>query len=199
MPTGVRSAVVLGVLLAVAASLATAQRDNTREGFWIGLGAGGGSLKADCDVCSIDAATGPSGYLRLGGEVNSNLLIAGETTSWFGTLKDDGTGEEIDGGEGFLGASVYYYPSATGALWLRGGVGIIWGWGSGTADHYNWRALGLALGAGYDIRIARYTSLVPAVAVVVSGNATLDGTSSGAVSSDFRTTLLALQLGITFH
>lgn len=190
---------VLSVLLAVAVSLATAQRDNTREGFWIGLGLGGGSLKADCDVCSIDATTGPSGYLRLGGGVSPNLLIAGETTSWFGTLKDNGTGEEIDSGEGFLGASVYYYPSATGALWLRGGVGVIWGWGSGTYDHYNWRSLGAALGAGYDIRIAHRTSLVPGVAVVFSGNATLDGTSSGAVSHDFKTTLVALQLGITFH
>jgi hypothetical protein len=190
---------MLAVLALVAATSAAAQRPQTREGFWIGLGLGGGSLSADCTGCDIDAATGGSGYLRLGGTVSPTLLIAGETTSWLGTLDDNTAGESIDAVEGYLGAAVYFYPMQEGGLWLRGGLGFAYGVGSGTFDDYTWSAPAIVIGGGYDIRVGEKISIVPGIVFLLSGEGDIEGDASGLLADDFKTTLIALQVGVTFH
>ena len=52
---------------------------NVRKGFWISFGFGPGFLAADCDGCD-ERETGFSGYLRLGGTINQQVLIGGGTT-----------------------------------------------------------------------------------------------------------------------
>ena len=70
------------VLIALCASVVDAQKPQTRNGFTISFGLGGGSAGATCDDCSSDRQSAPSGYLRIGGALRQNLILAGEVNAW---------------------------------------------------------------------------------------------------------------------
>ena len=66
-------------LLAIAALPAFGQsKPQTRDGFTISFGLGGGTAGATCDGCDTDRETAPSLYLRLGGALRPNLMLANE-------------------------------------------------------------------------------------------------------------------------
>ena len=73
--------VLLAATLAFAPS-AAAQNVPLREGFWIGLGLGAGSLGFGGDVSGVDRETGLSGYLKLGATVSQHFLLGAETNGW---------------------------------------------------------------------------------------------------------------------
>jgi hypothetical protein len=54
----------------------------TRSGFTIGFGIGAGSATFDCGGCNGDQQTGRTGYLRIGGTVRPDLIVAGEIDAW---------------------------------------------------------------------------------------------------------------------
>jgi hypothetical protein len=204
--------VLLGLALVGAGVLDAQGKPQTRQGYWIGFGLGGGSLGNSCDVvgggsCSDgleSSSMGGSGYLRIGGTVSPKLLIAGETTGWLGTIKassSGGGGDAVTSAKsGYLGAAVYYYPSVTGGLWLRGGLGYVFSSGHNEFDgeDLSASAAGLALGLGYDFRVGRMVSIVPGFGVIVSTGGDLKESGS-TVATSFKTTLVALQVGVTFH
>lgn len=135
------------------AGIAQAQGAQARDGFWFSGGLGYGSL--GCDNCGSREG-GISGGLSLGGTLSQRWLIGVGTSGW--TKSEQGarlTVDEID-------ARVRFYPSTNGGFFLTGGLGYgevrasVTGFGSATESG------GAAiLGMGYDIRVARNTSITP--------------------------------------
>ena len=147
-----RFATLLGILALALPGTADAQTPQARDGFWFNVGLGYGSL--GCENCDSREG-GFSGGLSLGTTLSSKLLVGVGTTAWT---------KEEDGGRltaGTLTALARFYPSATGGLFIVGGLGL----GSvevsvgGISARENGGAA--VLGLGYDFRIGSNMSLTP--------------------------------------
>lgn len=170
------------VLLLLGTSIASAQKPQTRKGFWIGFGFGYGSYGISCSGCPSNNESSYTGYIRLGGTLNPHLLLGGETVGW---SKSEG-GATITAGN--VSFNAYYYPKPAGGLFLNGGVGFSRVEASGGGSSSGDTGPGLSLGAGYDIRVGTNLSVVPN-AQWVYGHPT-DGLSQS---------FLHFALGVTFH
>jgi len=168
-------------LLALALLLPTAamaQHPQTREGFGISFGFGAGSSTFTCGECAGEdwGGSGVSGYLRLGGYVRPNLLLAGETNGW-NRINGDLNSASI----GAVLAVAQWYPMVKDGLYLKGGVGYTYS--SATTDYgdVGSSGFGLSLGAGYDWRIARNFALTPNVSYLtqLGGTIKVSGVDSG--------------------
>lgn len=140
-------------LAAIIPATAKAQQASSRDGFWISIGLGGGSL--GCEGCS-GRETGFSGQLQLGGTINSHVSLGVSSNAW--TKSESGATLTMSS----LTAAVRYYPSATGNFFILGGLGVatlsagVSGFGSGSTS-----GTGALLGIGYDIRVGNSVSLTP--------------------------------------
>lgn len=143
-------------LLALVPNDAAAQNPQTREGFFIGFGLGGGSF--GCEGCD-ERETGGAGHLKLGGAVSPTLLIGGESIVW---TKEEG-GARITHAN--VGAFAQFYPSAANGFFLKGGVGFsrleVSASGGGFSFSASESGLGLTAGLGYDFRLGTNFSLSP--------------------------------------
>jgi hypothetical protein len=165
----------------------------SRQGFWIGFGFGGGSAGVTCDGCTDERFSGGTARLALGGTVSPNLKIGGESHVWVNTEDSN-----IDESVGNVSASLYYYPSRTGNVFLQGGVGMsVYSYddGSMTAEA---NGLGIILGVGYDIRLGRKFSLTPifAYSTALSGNLHIDGMDTGFTA---KPNFVSLSLSAVWH
>jgi hypothetical protein len=139
--------------IAVSATSAFAQNAQIRDGFWFSGGLGFGTL--GCDGCG-GRTNGLSGGLSLGGTISPRFLLGVGSDAW--TRSEQGATLTV----GTVDARVRFYPSTTGGFFLTGGLGVgsvtgsISGLGSSTES-----GLGLLLGLGYDIRVAKNTSITP--------------------------------------
>ena len=177
-----RCLLVLAALAVALAPAAPAQgHPQTRQGFWIGFGLGYGSLSFSCSGCS-GSEGGLSGYLKLGGTLSPKLLIGGETNGW---SKSQGGGTLTASN---ASATVYFYPSATGGLFLRGGLGFAALTASAGGSSATESGVGAVFGAGYDIRVGRNMSIVP-VANFNWGN----------IGSGVKQNVFQLAVGLTWH
>jgi hypothetical protein len=130
-----------------------AEPKNRRMAFWFNAGFGYGSL--GCQDCN--GRTGSlTGGIALGGSVSQKVLLGVATTGW---AKSE-NGAELD--VGTLVAVIRFYPSATGAFFLLGGLGVgsIHGESSFVGSQTE-TGFGALLGLGYDIRVGRNVSLTP--------------------------------------
>lgn len=190
--------VAVALLVVFGCSAARAQHPQTRQGFWIGFGFGGGSAHGDCDGCDFDAESGPTGYLKLGGGLSPKLLLGADVTTWVGQATDASLGS-ADVTAGFVAAAVYWYPTPSSGLFLKGGLGYFTLTGdANTGEELESASGALVLGIGYDIRVGRMLSLSPMLTFAASGkgNFDIDGFT---VADDFTGRLVTLQLGVTFH
>lgn len=179
-------------LLVLVPSALVAQLPQTREGFGISFGFGGGSGAAECDLCSSDRETGFSGYLRLGGYVRPHVLIAFESNGYVKTLD----GYDISGG--FYSAVVQWYPNPLTGLYLKGGAGLMAYLETDGVDEVTVSALGLGVGIGYDARVGKNFSLTPYANLLFSGKADAKF-NSGSTGVDASFNLLQIGLGFTWH
>lgn len=169
-----------------------------RRGFWIGFGLGAGQASVDCDLCDVKAATGASGYLKLGGRIGRSLLLGGESNSWVGTIEDRVEGE-ADVVAGYVAATIYWYPTPTSGLFLKGGLGGFNLTGeSEFGEDLESSSAAILLGVGYDFRIRRMASITPVLTILRSaaGDLDVDGFTA---TDDFTSTVIAVQVGITWH
>ena len=155
------------------ASSASAQKAQTRQGFWIGGGLGYGSL--GCDGC--DRVGAPSGYLKLGGTLRQNILLGVETNGW--TKSEFGNRLTM----GNVSGAVYWYPMTTNGMFVKAGAGY------SVLDNgfASTSGFGLLGGVGYDVRVGRNLSVTP-VANWFRGS--FDGGSAN---------VLQIGLGVTSH
>ena len=179
-----REAIIAGVLAlaTLAATPPAAQESEPRAGFWGGFGMGWGSMGVGCDGCDGTDRTGSySGYLKLGGTLSPHLLLGGEFNGW--SKSENGVTVDL----GNASAAAYWYPDVQSGLFLKGGAGysrLSAHEGSASASQSGFGLLG---GVGYDIRVARNTSMTPVLNY-------FRGAFEGGRADVFQ-----LGLGVTFH
>ena len=185
------------ILLSAVLIPATAQAQShpqTRNGFTISFGIGSGSASFDCDGCNSDQETAGSGYLRIGGAVRPNLIIAGQINSWTKSRNDAALSIST------LAAVAQWYPNVTGGFYVEGGIGAgtittqyIFGGGTFSTSK---SGLGFQAGAGYDWRVARNFSLTPYVNYF---SASTGSASYGSNSDKLNAKVFHFGLGFTWH
>jgi hypothetical protein len=183
--------------LVLLASPALAQGTaHARQGFTVSFGLGGGSLGVSCEACSTDRLNGFSGYLRVGGAVRPNLIIAGESHGW---TKSEGSATAQ---AGYLTAVAQWYPQPSGGFHILGGVGVgmISEEDTDPVSGYLLESFGGALqfGAGYDWRVGRNFSLTPYAnfLAMLGGEPKWDGVSAG---GSLNANVLQFGLGFSWH
>ena len=172
---------VLFVLLALPALAEAQSRPQTREGFWIGFGLGGGSF--GCDECGDeDRLTGAAAYFKLGGTVNQNVLLGAEINGW--AKSEDGATLSLSN----VNAVIYLYPSKTGGFHFKGGIGLAtvrFEIGDVEADETGG---GAVLGIGYDARVGKNFSLTPFLNV-----------TAGRFDNGYKANTVQVGLGASWH
>jgi outer membrane protein with beta-barrel domain len=144
---------VVVAALAVSAASAHAQHKQVRDGFWFSGGLGYGSL--GCDNCGSREG-GVSGDISVGGTISPRFLLGVGAAGW--SKSDQGARLTVS----TLDARVRFYPSRTSGLFLTGGIGLgtvrgDFGGGFSATE----TGVGTILGLGWDIRVARNTSITP--------------------------------------
>ena len=171
------------VLLLLGTSAASAQKPQTRKGFWIGFGFGWGSYGISCDVCSgLGRESSYTGSLKMGGTINPHLLLGGEMVGW----SKSESGATVTAGNVSLNA--YYYPKPAGGLFLNGGLGFSRVEASQGGSSDGSTGPGFSLGAGYDVRVGTNVSIVPNLQWVY-----------GHPEDGFSHNFYHFGLGVTFH
>jgi len=167
---------------------------NTRNGFWMGFGVGGGSAGTTCSTCTGGHQTGISGYFRMGGAPSRSLLVGGEAT--FFARSTGGVDQRVT----FASMIVMWYPERAGALYLKLGVGALGYRSDDGTNVLTATAPSLALGLGYEVRVAPNLSVVPfmnalgssAVRIAVNG-------SPANPAEDVKVNLVQAGVGLTWH
>jgi len=183
---------VLAGMCFLATTNLAAQRAQTREGFWIGFGVGQGNLRWECNGCSTQDHGGPTGFIRLGGTPSQKVLLGAEINGW---SLDIGAAEITALTTTF---SIYWYPSATGGLFLKGGLGGgVYERKTASTDAQSTGGA-VQFGGGYDLRVGQKISITPMLTLWASGKADLkDGSTT--LNTGFRHSGGTIQVGITFH
>ena len=192
------SALVAAWALVLAAAPLLAQgKPQTRQGFNISFGIGGGSAGYDCDGCEdLGRETGTTMFLHIGGTVTPQLTVGGELNGWGKSSRAE------DSAIGSAMAVVHYYPILTQGLFLSGGAGFtslaIRDKTTFPDDEMTSDGFGVQVGVGYDWRVGRNFSLTPYAQYVraFAGEAEFNGTSTG---SDLNPNFFQIGLGFTWH
>lgn len=196
MKRAVRSLLPLIILLALNSSSLWAQQQQTREGVWVGVGFGYGSLDAACDECGdFSHEEGVTAHFRIGGTLSPKVLLGFESDGWVTVARRREFGTVMLANN--MSATVYYYPSTTGNFFVKGGVGSSFYhdefFGVGTSV----TGFGMVLGLGYDFRVARNISITPLGNLRFGGGGDLE-TENGTLRN-FGHSVVSLDLGVTFH
>jgi hypothetical protein len=121
-----------------------------RQGMWGNIGFGIGSY--GCEGCDGDRVNGLSGGFSIGATLSQRLRLGVGSTGWakrdiFGNMLTVGT---IDG-------RVRFYPSVHSGFFATGGLGL----GSIRYRGESENGVGVVLGLGWDIDVAKHASLTP--------------------------------------
>jgi hypothetical protein len=188
---------VLAVFVSSVAAAQTSQAGEAHErrGFWIAFGFGAGSGRTICTSYCVDTTRvgGATGRFAMGGTASAHLKIGGEAHGWV-NMNDPALLESI----GNVTVSAYYYPSATGNLFLQGGLGYSAYADDDLQDKREAHGVATILGVGYDIYVGRSFSLTPILAwgTAWTGEVQLNGSGTG---DTFRPSFLSLTLSPTWH
>ena len=143
------------VALLVSSAPLDAQEEVRRRGFWVSFGIGAGVNTAD--VAPTERRGGLGGYVRAGGAPSGHVVLGTELMGWLPER------DSVVTSRGNVTAFVQYYPSKTGGLFFKGGLG---GAGLSVATPLNPGTLvtstdgfGMTLGGGYEFRLSRIAAL----------------------------------------
>jgi len=192
--------VVLGVLLLslAAANVALAQRkaDGTpvrRQGFFVGLGVGAGSVGIECSGCPSDRKSGGSGYIRLGSTLGAHWLLGAEIDGW--TRSESG----VDMVLANVALVASWYPSRTGGFFLKFGFGGVAYQEDDGTDKTETAGAGGIIGIGYDIPLGRTVSLTPFLNSIASSGSTVKFNGTKIPGVEINPNLVQVGLALSFH
>src|SRR6266487_1476306 len=192
MRSGSRLFAAVTLLALVGATGVRAQHPQTRQGFWIGFGFGGGSAHLTCNGCTDTTLTAGTGHLKMGGTVRPNLLIGGEVNAW---SKPKENGEEFTVGN--VSAIVQYYPAPANGFFLKGGLGYATFEDNSDSDgKATGSGFGFIVGLGFDIRVARNFSLTPIANLYYGGIGEVS--QGGATTSGLGVKQSVIEIGLDF-
>jgi len=173
------AALCMSPALLTSAALEAQDKPQTRQGFWISVGVGGGSL--GCENCGDNRETGGTAQIALGGTLSPRFQLGASSNAW---------AKEVNGTDitmSSLTAIAKFYPWVARGFYLSGGLGvgrIAFKEGSVTLSEDGTSAI---LGIGYDIRVGKNFSITPFLNGV---GASFDGNQS-----DFN----QVGIGFTWH
>ena len=199
-PTNILSALAAVALLSAPlaaqgrAAARTAANPQSRDGFTISFGLGGGSAAMTCPGCGTSPReTGMSGYLRVGGAISPSMVLAAESNGWTKTVQG------VDTRMGALSGIAQWYPSLTNGFYVKGGLGLgYYTEDDPTQGKASAVGLGYQAGTGYDWRIRTNFSLTPYVNYVGMANSDVkvNGTS---LNQKIGVNNFQYGLGFTWH
>lgn len=170
-----------------------------RAGFWWGIGFGAARADAKCEGCpDFDPETFPLLDIRLGATLSPSVTLGVQLT---GGQKSEAfqTAAGTDVNVGDLNVSAYWYPKASGNLWLQGGLaGVVWQAKNGSATIHSVGG-GLTLGAGYDFRMGRNTSITPSLRGAWGGKGKLVDQNGNSADVHWQTNFLEAGVAILWH
>ena len=186
-----------GTLTAQAPTAPTAPSEeprNAHKGFWISVGLGTGSAGVDCSSCSNDRTNGFSGGLRLGGTLSQQWLLGFESNGWFHS--ESGVDETL----AFGNVVAAWYPSRTGAFYLKFGLGGMSYKATDGVDDLTATAPAATLGIGYDFRVGRNFSVTPYLNSLATSAASfkVNGTSAP-TNEDITISLVQFGVAASWH
>jgi hypothetical protein len=155
------------------------------SGFHAAVGLGAGSVGVSCDDCEDDREEGGVLMLRFGGALRPGLVLSGEVTGWNRREESDG-GTTLDANANWFLVSWQFYPDPAKGLFWKLGAGVssidvtVDPPGAGNA-RLRASSLGLSIGGGYDIRIARGFGLTPYIDLMMGADseAKVNGNETG--------------------
>ncbi len=175
---------------------AVAEPMNSRDGYSLSLGLGGGSNGFTCSGCASTRENGASGYLRFGKGMSPSMMMGVELNAW---NKNETNGY---GRTGIASLIAQWYPSLTSGFFAKAGAGV----GRTTiedrsvtpSDKVVATGFGYQFGAGYDMAIARRWSITPYVNYLATAgaNAKLNGVS---MNQNLDANYVQYGLGLSWH
>lgn len=192
MQTPIRVITLATLLALCATTVGTAQRPQTRRGFWIAFGLGWGSADLTCDGCTGSREGGGVGHIRLGGTLNQKVLLGGDVTGW--TKEENGATAAV-GNVSFI---VQYYPMEQGGLFVKGGAGFSSIMFESAGNNASGESFGLSAGVGYDIRVGRNISITPIADFLFGGSRDIQY-SGTTIAPGVGMNVFTVGLGVTFH
>ena len=173
--------------LAVAGPL-QAQSAPSRDGFFIGLGIGGGGGEVSGNS---DAEVG-GGWLTIGGTLSPKLRLAGDIQGY-------AVGPSEDELVGTTTLAALWYPSATGNFFLKGGIGVSNVYLSQVGPDGSGSGFGTVMGVGYDWRLGRKVSLTPQFTVFGGRTGDVEDDDGNPIRNDVKFGMATLSIGVTWH
>ena len=167
----------------------------------LGAGYGSAAASASCEGCSGDRTGSFTGFLKLGGTLNPQVLLGVESNAWIKSL-DVANGLDAKLTLAAVSGTVTVYPMSTTAFFLKGGVGLSFmstrAGLSGLSAHASKAGWGVIGGLGYDLRVGRKTSITPSFNYYYGkpGDISVGG---DVVFPGWNQNVLDFALGITFH
>jgi len=139
---------------ATAALIAFVTSPAAAQGFWAGVGVGTGRQHVTCEICRGDGNGGWAVRAAAGSSLGPSLRLGGELHGW--------TDRTDDVRFTFLSVTpvLYWYPGA-GRYHVMAGVGYANYRGSSDDETIGASAVGITLGAGYELPLAGRYALAP--------------------------------------
>jgi hypothetical protein len=149
---------------------------------------------ADCASCSNVRTSGLSGNIRLGGTLSQRWLLGFESNGW--VHSESGVDETL----GFGSIVAIWYPSRTGAFFLKFGLGGMGYKATDGIDDITATAGAATIGIGYDFRVGRNFSITPYLNSLASSPASfkVNGTPAP-TSEDINISLVQIGVSATWH
>jgi hypothetical protein len=183
--------------LTIPAGLTAQAHPQTREGFWISVGLGGGPKWLSCDeLCSEDFGNGSGGDLSLGGTIGPQWLIGADMVGFFPWSGLKGGYDKNTDGFGALLFTARHYPRVERGLFLTGGMGI--GEIDVQDDHLEATGYVGKVGVGLDLRAGRNFSFTPMLSLVQTF-ATETRIADDVVEGDVNFGMVMLGVSVTWH
>lgn len=155
---------MLACLLLLCGSTFAGLKPDNHTGFFIGLGAGGGSLTADFgDGIESDPETGGVGNFYLGLALSQNILLGIDGTAWSKKVEDDFY--DTDATWTFANAALCLWIYPAHYFYLKGGPAVARAELELDAGNYSVSGsqdgFGFTAGAGGELRLTDKFAIIP--------------------------------------